>query len=171
MLQTSMLDTPCGVLRIATYDGRLVLCDWANEACSRKMARITKSLGCEAQVGASPLAAEVARQLGEYFAAKRREFELPLFFVGTDFQVSVWQSLLDIPYGRTITYAEQSRRIGRPDAVRAVAAADGANPISVIAPCHRVIGSNGRLTGYAGGLDIKLKLLSLEQNLLFGNLS
>lgn len=167
---TTFHDTPCGVLRIATHGGSLVLCDWVGGSCERKLARIAKSLGCAAAEDPSPLADRVIVQIDEYFASQRKEFDLPLQFIGTDFQVSVWQSLLDIPYGRTITYAEQSRRIGRPEAVRAVAAADGANPISVIAPCHRVIGSNGRLTGYAGGLDIKFKLLALEQNLLFGKL-
>lgn len=170
MILTTFHDTPCGVLRIATHGDRLVLCDWATGSCVRKLARIAKSLGCTVSDCSSPLADRVMAQIDEYFAGQRKEFDLPLQFIGTDFQVSVWQSLLDIPYGRTITYAEQSRRIGRPNAVRAVAAADGANPISVIAPCHRVIGSNGRLTGYAGGLDIKFKLLALEQNLLFGKL-
>ncbi len=169
MVLATLHDTPCGALRIATYDGNLVLCDWANEACSRKLARMANSLGTAVAEGVSPLTDMVIAQIDDYFAGRRTVFDLPLRFVGTDFQVSVWQSLLGIPYGRTITYAEQSRRIGRPDAVRAVAAADGANPIVIIAPCHRVIGSNGSMTGYAGGVDVKVKLLALERNLLFEN--
>jgi methylated-DNA-[protein]-cysteine S-methyltransferase len=104
----------------------------------------------------------VCRQLDEYFAGKRRQFELRLVPKGTAFQQAVWQALLAIPYGRTCSYSELASVIGRPKAVRAVGTANGANPISIIVPCHRVIGRDGSLTGYAGGLPRKQQLLELE---------
>jgi methylated-DNA-[protein]-cysteine S-methyltransferase len=105
---------------------------------------------------------ETARQLDEYFAGIRFAFDLTLDPVGTDFQVAVWRSLADIGYGETSTYGEQAARIGRPTAVRAVGAANGRNPLSIVLPCHRVVGSDGRLTGFAGGLDAKEFLLDHE---------
>ncbi len=109
----------------------------------------------------------VAKQLSEYFAGKRTVFELDLALRGTTFQLDVWNALRDIPYGDTISYAELARRIGKPNAVRAVGTANGANPIPVIIPCHRVIGSNGTLTGYGGGIERKQWLLALEGRRLF----
>lgn len=106
--------------------------------------------------------AEVRRQLGEYFAGERKDFELPLALHGTEFQVSVLEALQEIPYGETTSYGVIARRIGRPKAVRAVGAANGRNPIPIIVPCHRVIGSSGDLTGFGGGLDTKEALLRLE---------
>ena len=106
--------------------------------------------------------AEACRQLGEYFAGERRDFELPLHLSGTEFQVSVLRALRDIPYGETVSYGEIARRVGRPKAVRAVGAANGRNPIPIVIPCHRVIGSTGDLTGFGGGLDTKEALLRLE---------
>ena len=103
------------------------------------------------------------RQLDEYFAKKRKEFDLPLMFVGTEFQKSVWDALLSIPYGKTESYGALAARLGRPKSVRAVAGANGANAISIIVPCHRVIGSNHSLTGYGGGIEAKRYLLELEQ--------
>jgi methylated-DNA-[protein]-cysteine S-methyltransferase len=105
---------------------------------------------------------EVIRQLQEYFAGTLREFEIPLFMDGTDFQKKVWKDLQKIPYGETITYGELAKRIGDPKAVRAVGAANGQNPLPIIVPCHRVIGSDGNLTGFGGGLENKRKLLELE---------
>ncbi|HNP64890.1 MAG TPA: methylated-DNA--[protein]-cysteine S-methyltransferase [Woeseiaceae bacterium] len=106
--------------------------------------------------------AEVRRQLGEYFAGKRKEFDLPLALQGTEFQVSVLEALQGIPYGETTSYGAIAKRIGRPKAVRAVGAANGRNPIPIIVPCHRVVGSSGDLTGFGGGLDTKAELLRLE---------
>ena len=106
--------------------------------------------------------APFARQLAEYFAGQRREFDLPLDLRGTDFQKRCWQALLKIPYGETRSYADVARAIGNPAAVRAVGLANGQNPIAIIVPCHRVIGSDGSLTGYGGGLEAKRKLLELE---------
>ena len=109
-----------------------------------------------------PILVETRRQLEEYFAGKRRKFTVKLDFSGTDFQKSVWRALLAIPFGETRSYGEIARQIGRPQASRAVGAANGRNPISIIAPCHRVLGGNGKLTGFAGGLEAKDQLLRLE---------
>ena len=105
---------------------------------------------------------EVRRQLTEYFAGKRKAFDLPLALAGTEFQVSVLEALRSIPYGETTSYGAIAKQIGRPKAVRAVGAANGRNPIPIIVPCHRVIGSSGDLTGFGGGLDTKAELLRLE---------
>ena len=106
--------------------------------------------------------ASAREELLTYFAGERQDFSFPMAPHGTEFQQQVWQALRDIPYGQVATYRDIAQRIGRPQAVRAVGAANGANPVAVVVPCHRVIGSNGTLTGYAGGLDIKEKLLRLE---------
>jgi methylated-DNA-[protein]-cysteine S-methyltransferase len=108
------------------------------------------------------LFAEAALQLDEYFAGRRRRFDLPLAMRGTEFQIAVWRALQTIPYGETWSYAELARRIGRPSAVRAVGAANGANPLPIVVPCHRVIGSSGSLVGFGGGLETKRRLLALE---------
>ncbi len=107
---------------------------------------------------------ETKRQLAEYFNGTRATFDLPLAMHGTEFQKQVWKALLDIPFGVTMSYGELARKIGNPNASRAVGLANGRNPISIIVPCHRVIGSNGSLTGYGGGLPRKEALLSLERS-------
>ncbi|AEG48734.1 methylated-DNA/protein-cysteine methyltransferase [Sphingobium chlorophenolicum L-1] len=112
--------------------------------------------------GHHPLLDAAGRQLCEYFAGQRQAFDLPLDFKGTDFQKRVWAALLTIPYGETRSYADIARQIGKPSACRAVGAANGRNPISIVAPCHRVVGANGALTGFAGGLNAKRYLLELE---------
>jgi methylated-DNA-[protein]-cysteine S-methyltransferase len=109
---------------------------------------------------------ETIRQLREYFAGELESFDLPLAPEGTLFQLEVWKRLCEVPYGQTISYGELARRIGNPNASRAVGLANGANPIPIVIPCHRVIGSNGKLTGYGGGLPIKEKLLALERRQL-----
>ena len=106
---------------------------------------------------------EVGRQLREYLAGERREFDVRLALVGTEWQRAVWRALLDVPYGETITYTELAARAGRPGAARAAGAANGRNPIAVLVPCHRVVGTGGALTGYAGGVDAKAWLLALER--------
>ncbi len=113
----------------------------------------------------NPILSEAVRQLEEYFLGKRTQFELPLAAKGTAFQQAVWQALCRIPFGETWSYQQLADEIGNPKAVRAVGLANGKNPISVIVPCHRVIGKNGRLTGYAGGVETKQRLLELEQAL------
>lgn len=108
------------------------------------------------------VATEIVTQLGEYFRGERREFDLPLDLQGTDFQRSVWDLLLQIPYGERATYGELAERLGDPRTVRAVGAANGSNPVSIVVPCHRVVGGDGSLTGYAGGVERKRFLLDLE---------
>lgn len=110
-----------------------------------------------------PVLVSAARQLDEYFAGQRTSFDLPLDLRGTEFQVEVWRSLAEIPFGETSTYGRQAERIGRPSAVRAVGAANGRNPVSIVLPCHRIVGKDGSLTGFAGGLDAKRFLLDHEQ--------
>jgi methylated-DNA-[protein]-cysteine S-methyltransferase len=150
-----VLDSPIGPLSIETDEqGRLTQIHFVEDRQS--------CLSEDRQAG-SP----VLHQLREYFAGTRRMFEVELAFRGTPFQVAVWEELCRIPYGDTITYAELARRVGRPSAVRAVGAANGANPIPVIVPCHRVIGANGTLTGYGGGIERKQFLLALEGRRLF----
>lgn len=155
--------SPCGELILGSYGDKLCLCDWLGEE-RRKLidGRIQKGLKAGYVTGESKVIIKAIAQLDEYFDRKRSVFDLPLLFVGTDFQQEVWYELLNIPYGTTETYATLSQRLGNPKAVRAVAAANGANAISIFVPCHRVIGSNHKLTGYAGGLPAKQLLLELE---------
>lgn len=150
------IDSPIGPLTIVVDDaGRLTELRFADgDALDRPPAADSRS-------------SAVAAQLGEYFAGKRRAFDIELAMRGTEFQRAVWSALLAIPYGETITYAELARRIGRPSAIRAVGAANGANPVPVIVPCHRVIGADGTLTGYGGGIERKQWLLALEGRRLF----
>ncbi len=108
----------------------------------------------------------VAKQLREYFDGKRRDFDIPLDVEGTEFQMKVWDALCKIPFGRTASYADIARKIGNPKAMRAVGLANGRNPVSIVVPCHRVIGADGSLTGYGGGLDRKKVLLDLESRVL-----
>lgn len=111
---------------------------------------------------AQPLLREAARQLDEYFAGQRLAFELPLAAAGTPFQLAVWRAIAAVPYGATISYAELAHQVGRPGSARAAGTATGRNPLGVVVPCHRIVGSDGRLTGYAGGLALKERLLALE---------
>lgn len=157
-------ESPCGALTLGSFGGRLCLCGWRTETRrgDRTARRLKRMLNAEFEAGTSDVIEKAARQLDEFFAGRRMAFDVPLLFVGTDFQKTVWHELLKIPFGQTISYGETARRIGMPKAVRAVAAAVGANAMSVFAPCHRVVGSDRSLTGYAGGLDAKRALLKLE---------
>ena len=148
------LDTPIGELLLAGDADGLSMIGLPKGSMRREPER-------EWIFNEQPLAG-ACRQLREYFAGERRDFDLPLKLNGTEFQVSVLEALLHIPYGETTSYGEIARRIGRPKAVRAVGAANGRNPIPIIVPCHRVIGSTGDLTGFGGGLDTKEALLRLE---------
>lgn len=156
-------ESPCGRLMLGSLCGKLCLCDW-QEALHRDrvLSRLRKHLKTEFHEGSSAVIELAVKQLNEYFSGERIEFEIPLMFVGTDFQKLVWNELLSIPYGKTISYRELAANIGRPESVRAVANANGANSLSIFTPCHRVVGSDGTLTGYAGGLPAKQYLLSLE---------
>lgn len=129
--------------------------------------RLKQYVQAESVQGISPVITQAATQLDEYFAGKRRVFNIPLLFVGTEFQKKVWNALLHIPFGTTISYADLAQRIAMPTAVRAVANANRANALSVIVPCHRVLGADGSLTGYSGGIEVKRWLLEHESHLLF----
>lgn len=156
-------ESPCGILILGSYGDKLCLCDWQMESHRNHVdRRLKRQLDAEFKVGTSAVIENAVKELDEFFAGKRREFDVPLLFVGTDFQKTVWNELLKIPYGKTVSYGEMARRIGNPRAVRALANANGANSISIFAPCHRVIGSDNSLTGYGGGLEAKRKLLTLE---------
>jgi len=148
------LDTPIGELLLAGEEGGLAMIGFPKGS----MRRDPES---DWIYNEKPLA-EARRQLQEYFAGTRKTFDLPLRLTGTEFQVSVLEALQKIPYGETVSYGEIARRIGRPKAMRAVGAANGRNPIPIVVPCHRVIGSSGDLTGFGGGLDTKEALLRLE---------
>lgn len=156
--------SPCGTLILGSYHDRLCMCDWLVEN-HRELVdhRLHRILRTEFEEGKSAVTERAAAELDEYFAGVRHQFDIPLLFVGTEFQKKVWNDLLSIPYGKTISYGEMARRMGLPRAVRAVANANGANSISIFAPCHRVIGSDGRPTGYGGGLPAKEFLLELEK--------
>ena len=154
------IETPIGPLYAEfDEDGRLVELGF-RESSSRRGDESSRSL-------TTGRLEDLSTQLREYFSGKRKIFDYPLAPKGTEFQLAVWNALLEIPYGATMTYAQLAHRIGRPSAIRAVGAANGANPIPVIIPCHRVIGSNGTLTGYGGGIERKQWLLALEGRRLF----
>ena len=157
-------NSPCGDLLLGSFGDRLCLCNWTKEkhpdAVDRRLQALLSASYTEAP---SDITREAARQLDEYFRRERRAFDIPLLFAGTEFQNKVWDMLLQIPYGRTVSYARMALSLRMPKAVRAVANANGANAISIFAPCHRVIGSNGSLTGYGGGLDAKRSLFDLER--------
>ena len=148
--------SPVGELKLVASDKGLTAILWENDDPDRVR------LGPMREAPDHPVLAETERQLRAYFADTLKTFTVPLDFKGTDFQKSVWQALLTIPFGETRSYGQIARQIGRPTAYRAVGAANGRNPISIIAPCHRVVGSDGGLTGFAGGLAAKERLLDLE---------
>lgn len=155
--------SPAGDMILGSYRDKLCLCDWNIE--QRRVSidkRICRYQNAEYIEGSSDVLRETIMQLDEYFEGQRKTFSIPLVFSGTPFQCSVWTELLKIPYGKTLSYAELARLIGNPKAIRAVASANAANPISILVPCHRVIGSSRQLTGYAGGLAAKQYLLANE---------
>jgi methylated-DNA-[protein]-cysteine S-methyltransferase len=171
VIRTRYFDTRLGELVIGTLEDRLCLCDWRCRKMRRAIdERIRAGTGAVFAEGTSELIRETMGQLTEYFEGSRTRFDLPLLLVGSDFQKQVWNELLRIPFGHTETYAGLARRLGDVRAIRAVAAANGANALSIIVPCHRVLGSNGRLTGYAGGLEAKKGLLRHEKAWLQGEL-
>jgi methylated-DNA-[protein]-cysteine S-methyltransferase len=151
------MPSPVGALTLVASDAGLTAILWENDRPGRV------KLGALEEAPDHPVLAEAERQIQEYFAGERTSFSVPLDFRGTDFQKSVWAALLTIPFGETRSYGEIARQIGRPGASRAVGAANGRNPLSIIAPCHRVIGTNGALTGFAGGLAAKEALLGMER--------
>ena len=148
--------SPVGALTLVASDKGLTAILWENDDPDRVR------LSALVEDADHPVLVTATKQLAEYFAGERKAFDLPLDFQGTEFQKQVWAALLTIPFGETRSYAEIARAIGRPTAYRAVGAANGKNPISIVAPCHRVIGTDGTLTGFAGGLKAKEYLLGLE---------
>ena len=150
------MPSPVGELTLVASAAGLAAIIWEGDDTSRV------PLGPMAEDPGHPILMEAERQLGEYFAGRRRAFDLPLDFHGTLFQKQVWSALLRIPFGETRTYGQIARELGRPGAMRAVGAANGRNPLSIVAPCHRVVGASGALTGFAGGLAAKARLLALE---------
>ncbi len=166
MISIQYYKTPVGELILGSYDNQLCLADWRYRKMRSSIdTRIQKGLKAEYVEESSEVIVETMKQLDAYFANERKTFDMPLLMIGTDFQKSVWQGLIEIPYGTTASYLELSKNIGNEKAVRAVASANGANAISIMIPCHRIIGSDGALTGYAGGLPAKKKLLELESHL------
>lgn len=159
---TSLMDSPCGPLLLVVNDaGAVVRIEFQNGRESQKTILKMLAAGIDVSEDAGRTA-EVRRQLEQYFAGERQEFDLELAPEGTPFELSVWGELKKIPFGETRSYGEIAQAIGRPGSARAVGRANGANPIPIVVPCHRVIGANGSLTGFGGGLPAKERLLELE---------
>ncbi len=157
------LKTAVGELILGSYENKLCLCDWRYRKMREAVdSRIKKELKAEYVEGETEVILKTEKQLQEYLAGERQNFDIPLLLVGTEFQKQVWQQLQQIPFGKTKSYLQLARDLNNEKAVRAVATANGANAISILIPCHRIIGSNGKLVGYAGGLETKRKLLELE---------
>lgn len=156
-LSVTTKPSPVGDLTLIASDRGLRAILWPGDKPGR--VRFDETL---AEDASNPYLRKASDQLDEYFSGRRRRFDLPLDLVGTDFQVAVWTALSDIPYGETTSYGELADQLGRPQAARAIGAAVGRNPVSVVVPCHRVVGKDGSLTGFAGGLDAKVRLLELE---------
>jgi methylated-DNA-[protein]-cysteine S-methyltransferase len=153
----TIVESPVGQLKLVASDAGLAAILWQDDDPKRVR------LGPLVEDEDHPILRETARQLAAYFNGALTRFTVPLDFRGTDFQRKVWAALLTIPFGETRSYSAIARAIGRPTASRAVGAANGRNPISIIAPCHRVIGANGAMTGFAGGLAVKERLLEIER--------
>lgn len=154
-----------GELLIGSYGDKLCLCDWRYRTKRSTIdARIQEGLNAIYQMGTSPIIEQAIAELEEYFRKERKEFDIPLLMVGTDFQKQIWNALIEVPYGKTETYLALSEKINNPKAIRAVASANGANAISIFIPCHRIIGSDKSLVGYAGGTQAKKELLDIESS-------
>ena len=151
-----LMNSPVGTLRLVASDKGL-----AGVWFERSRPERVRPRG-DVESARHPVLVEAERQLREYFAGRRQTFDLKIDFVGTPFQRTVWKALLTIPFGQTRSYGQIAKQVGRPSASRAVGAANGRNPVSIVAPCHRVVGSTGALTGFGGGLDVKERLLRLE---------
>lgn len=155
--------THFGELILGSFNNQLCLADWRYRNMRTSIdQRIQNGLNAVYVEESSTVIEETKLQISQYFEGKRTFFDIPLLFVGTDFQKNVWNELIKIPFGKTASYLELSKQLENGKAIRAVATANGANAISIIVPCHRIIGSNGDLVGYAGGLNTKMKLLELE---------
>jgi O-6-methylguanine DNA methyltransferase len=162
VVHTARLETAIGELRLASTAAGLAFLELPHSNGNGFAGWLRRwAPGARVEQGFAPNQS-AAKQLTEYLAGKRRDFELALDLRGTEFQLAVWRALCAIPYGETISYGEQARRVGQPNAPRAVGAANGANPIAIIVPCHRVVAADGKLGGYGGGLPLKKRLLALE---------
>jgi methylated-DNA-[protein]-cysteine S-methyltransferase len=162
----SELETRLGTLILGDYNGGLCLCDWKYRKRREQIDnRIRRVLDANYEAGTSALIDQARQQLLQFLAGNIQRFDLPLVYAGTDFQKSVWHDLMSIDYGMTVSYLSLSRKRNQPPSIRAIAAANGANALSMIVPCHRVIGNDGSLVGYAGGLKAKEQLLQLEGSL------
>ncbi len=157
-LAYKMMHSPVGTLKLVASDKGLVAVLWQNDKPTR--VRLNELV----EDPMHPILLDTERELREYFAGKRKTFSVPLDMRGTSFQKDVWHALLAIPFGETRSYGQLAKQLGNPQAMRAVGAANGRNPISIIVPCHRVIGASGKLTGFAGGLETKAQLLDLEES-------
>jgi methylated-DNA-[protein]-cysteine S-methyltransferase len=155
-LAYKMMESPVGRLKLVASDKGLAAILWekrrTHQVCRMEMVEDAEN----------PILVRTERELKEYFAGKRKTFSVALDMMGTRFQKDVWEALLAIPFGETRSYGQLAKQLGNPRATRAVGAANGRNPVSIIVPCHRVVGSSGKLTGFGGGLDVKARLLSLE---------
>lgn len=162
-IEISIFKTQFGELILGSFHNQLCICDWKFRKKRNEIdKRIKTSLKSDYKEFESEIIIETKKQLNQYFDGSRTDFNIPLMLIGTDFQKDVWKTLLQIPYGKTISYLKLSQILGNQNAIRAVASANGANAISIIIPCHRIIGSNSSLVGYAGGINTKQKLLALE---------
>ena len=158
MNSTKQLDSPIGRLRLVATDQGL-----SHLLFDQQVGEGLESDGDEVEADDHPVLAAATTQLAEYFAGRRQEFDIPLDLTGTEFQRAAWSALASVPFGETRSYRQQAEAIGRPKAVRAIGAANGRNPVPIVLPCHRIVGSDGSLTGYGGGLPIKEYLLNHEQ--------
>ncbi|NOI66063.1 methylated-DNA--[protein]-cysteine S-methyltransferase [Vibrio sp. 99-8-1] len=170
MIEIQYFKTPYGELILGSFENKLCLCDWRYRKMRESLdKRIQSRLNSHYVERDNDLLKLTRLQFQQYFHSERVSFDLPLLLVGTEFQKTVWHALMSIPFGETATYLNLAEKIENKSAVRAVANANGANAISIIVPCHRIIGSNGKLVGYAGGLETKRKLLLLEQDMFAPN--
>ncbi|MDE0067659.1 MAG: methylated-DNA--[protein]-cysteine S-methyltransferase [Acidimicrobiaceae bacterium] len=159
MILTRQVDSPIGRLRLVATDQGL-----SHLLFEQQAGDDTGSDGDSAEADNHPVLVAATAQLEEYFAGQRQEFDIPLDLSGTEFQRAAWSALAGVPFGETRSYRQQAEAVGRPEAVRAIGAANGRNPVPIVLPCHRIVGSDGSLTGYGGGLPIKEFLLNHEQS-------
>ena len=166
-LEMVVMESPVGELRIISSAAGVVAILWDEEFERDARVRFADEIVAVAEPGY--VSAVALQQLREYFDGQRQEFDVDMDLRGTPFQVSAWRALASIPFGQMVSYKEQARRIGAPTAVRAIGAANGRNPLSIVLPCHRVVGSDGSLTGFAGGLEAKRALLEFELRVSMGD--
>ncbi|REC44691.1 methylated-DNA--[protein]-cysteine S-methyltransferase [Chryseobacterium pennipullorum] len=168
IIHQKTIDTPLGEMIACAVNGGICLLEFTDRKnIEKQLKSLSKVLNAEIVEKEHALFSQLEKELREYFEGKRKQFDIPLFTTGTEFQEKVWRLLREIPMGEIRTYKQQSEFLGNPKAIRAVGTANGINKIAILIPCHRVIGSNGALIGYAGGIWRKQKLLELEKAILF----